>query len=197
MELAVVIVSMFLLFTAPAQYFVAATFVSTSCMMAAAFASGAFRGRWKAPLRGIALGLATAAVLYAIFALGAVAIDALHPFGVTSASESSIYALIASPSNPLYLQVAVLLFDSVGYESFFRVVLQNRLQARLGVVAPFAVALLDAGLHAVSLNPIWVGGTLVTDIVWGLTYYYGKGARASFTSHFVWDLVIFVIRPVM
>lgn len=192
-----VVASMLLLFTVPAQYFVAATFVSTSCMMAAAFANGAFIGRWKTPFRGIAFGLATAAGLYAIFALGAAAIDALHPFGITSASESSIYSLIASPSNPTYLQVAVLLFDSAGYESFFRGVLQSRLQARLGVGALIAVALFDAGLHAVTLNPIWVGGTLVTDLVWGLTFYYGKGARASFTSHFVWDLVIFVIRPVM
>jgi membrane protease YdiL (CAAX protease family) len=55
---------------------------------------------------------------------------------------------------------------------------------------------LDAAIHILTLNPIWVGGTFVTDLVWGATYYYGRGLQSSFLSHFVWDLAIFVVRPV-
>ena len=194
--LAVVVASMVVLFTVPRGYFVGATFASTACMLVAAYALGAVRPSGGPLYLALGLGVASAGVLYLIFYAGGAAIDAFHPLGITSASESTVYSLIASPSNPLVLQVLVLIFDSAGYESFFRGVLQERLQSRLGVSAAPCVALIDAGLHVVTLNPIWIGGTFVTDLVWGLTYYWGSGLTASFTSHFLWDLAIFVVRPV-
>jgi membrane protease YdiL (CAAX protease family) len=194
--LAVVLASMLALFTLPSGYFVAATFLSTTCMLVSAFFLGGLKVPSKVRPSSVLMGLGTAAVLYFVFYVGGAGIDLLHPFGVTSASEASIYSLVASPSNPLYVQVLLLLFDSAGYEAFFRGVLQNRLQAKVGPGAVVVVALFDAGVHVVSLNPIWVGGTFVTDLVWGLAYYYGRGVQASFTSHFVWDLAIFIVRPV-
>jgi membrane protease YdiL (CAAX protease family) len=194
--LVVVIASMIFLFTVPREYFAAATFVSTGCMIVVAFLLGAIGTGTRLRYASLVLGLASAAVLYFVFYLGGAAVDSLHPFGVTSASEGSIYSLIASPSNPLLVQVALLFCDSAGYEAFFRGVLQNRLQAGIGLAAVPAVALLDAGIHLFTLNPIWVGGTFITDVVWGLTCYYGKGTQASFTSHFVWDLAIFIVRPI-
>jgi membrane protease YdiL (CAAX protease family) len=195
--LAVVVVSMLALFTVPRGYFVVMTIVSTSCMVGVAIALGGLRTPARLRYASIGVGLASAAFLYLIFILGGTAVDSLHPLGITSASEASIYSLIASPSNSFYVQVGLLLFDSAGYESFFRGVLQDRLQKRMGIAAAPAVALLDAGLHLATLNPIWVGATFVTDLVWGLTYYYGKGMQASFTTHFVWDLAIFVVRPIV
>ena len=193
--LVIVFASMLLLFTVPPSYFVAATFFSTSCMIVVAYALGALRGRRPPPM-GVLLGVASAALLYGIFYAGAWGVSAYHPFGITSASEASIYSLISSPSKPTYLQVLVLLFDSAGFEAFFRGVLQKRLSARLGLLAAPAVALLDAAIHVATLNPLWVGATFVTDLTWGLTYHYGKGAQSSFASHFVWDVAIFVLRPI-
>lgn len=193
--LVVVVASMVALFTLPSRYFAAATFLSTGCMVVAAYALGALRGRGPIPL-AIAFGAVSALALYLVFYLGGAAIDAFHPLGITSASESSIYSLVSSPSNPLPLQVCLLLFDSAGYESFFRGVLQGRLAPRLGAGAAPAVALFDAALHLVTLNPVWVAGTFVTDLAWGLAYHYGRGTQASFTSHFIWDLAIFIVRPV-
>lgn len=182
------------MFTVPSAYFVAAAFGSTSVMMAAAYALGGLRPERFSP-RAVATGVLSALVLYLVFFLGGAFIDAFHPLGITSASESSIYSLITK-SNPLYLQVVLLFFDSAGYESFFRGVLQNSLTPRLGAASAPAVALVDAGVHLVTLNPVWVVGTFVTDLVWGLTYHYGKGTQASFASHFLWDLAIFIVRPV-
>lgn len=193
--LAAVIASMVLLFEVPSGYFAAATFMATSCMIAAAFALGAGWGNAKPRLRPILIGLASAGALYLIFFLGAAFIDAYHPFGITSASESSVYSLITNPSNPVLLQVLVLLFDSAGFESFFRGVLQNRLQSRFGIAAAPLVAALDACIHILTLNPVWIGGTFLTDLFWGVTYYYGKGLQGSFVSHIVWDLAIFVVHP--
>jgi len=193
--LVIVIVSMLILFTVPRDYFVAATFASTTCMLIGAYGLGGLRVSRPKPA-SIVLGFATAALLYAVFTAGASAVAVLHPFGVTPASEASIYALISSPSGPPQLQVAVLLFDSAGYESFFRGVLQSKLRPRMGVAAAPAVALFDAALHIATLNPLWVGATFVADLIWGLTYHYGRGTQASFTSHLVWDIAIFILRPV-
>jgi len=192
--LVIVIASMLFLFTVPPSYFVEATFVSTSCMIGVAYAQRALPTR-KARLRSIGLGLASAALLYGIFYGGGWLVSTYHPFGITSASETSIYSLISSPANPVYLQAAVLLFDSAGYESFFRGVLQRSLRPRFGVMAAPVVASLDAALHVATLNPLWVGATFVTDLLWGVTYHYG-GTQSSFTSHFVWDIAIFVLRPI-
>jgi len=194
-SLAIVVLSMLLLFTVPAPYFAPATFFSTACMIAAAYVAGALVAR-RPVWRSVVLGLGSAGLLYGIFYVGAWAVSTFHPFGVTAAAETSIYSLIASPSNPVYLQGAVLIFDSAGYEGFFRGVLQQRLSPRLGVMAAPAVALRDAALHVATLNPLWVGATFVTDLVWGVTYHYCGGKQSSFTSHLVWDIAIFVLRPI-
>ena len=192
--LAIVIASMLFLFTVPSSYFVEATFVSTSCMIGAAYAQRALTARHPR-MRSVVLGLASAALLYCIFYGGGLLVSTYHPFGITSAAETSIYSLISSPANPVYLQAVVLLFDSAGYESFFRGVLQRRLRPRFGIVAAPAVASLDAVLHVATFNPLWVGATFVTDLLWGVTYHYG-GIQSSFASHFVWDIAIFILRPI-
>ena len=193
--LAVVVSSMLVLFLIPRGYFVAATLLSTSCMLAASFLVGPLRTRPRLKLFALAAGLSSAVVLYLVFFAGAFALKALIP-SYSAASESSIYSLIASPSNSIPLQVGVLFFDAAGYESFFRGVLQRQLQPRMGVAAAPMVALFDAVIHLATFNLIWVATTFVADLVWGLTYHFGRGFQASFTSHFIWDLAIFVIRPI-
>ncbi|MBI3840415.1 MAG: CPBP family intramembrane metalloprotease [Thaumarchaeota archaeon] len=189
-------VSMVGLFLLPPRYFVVGTFVVTSAMAAAAYSAGAYGKPSVLKPRSIAIGLLSAALLYGVFYAGNAAIVALKPLGLDPAAESAIYGLIASPSNPLALQGLILLFDSLGYESLLRGVVQARLSPRLGVGAAPAVALLDAGLHAATFNPLWVATTFVADLVWGLTYRYGRGLTASTTSHFVWDVAIFIVRPI-
>lgn len=200
--LAVVAASLAALFTLPSKYFVPSTFVATSCMLAASYVMGVRPGLNRAG-RQIAIGLVSATTLYLVFLLGNEGIKALQPFGVGTSSENAIYSLIASPANPLPLQVAVLAFDSAGYEAYFRGVLQRRLQMRLGLAAAPAVAGVDAAIHALALFQVgpataalWVGTTFVADMAWGLTYRYSRGLGGSLTSHFVWDVMVFVILPI-
>jgi len=192
--LACVVAGMLALFLVPGRLFVPVTFVATSVMMLAAYLVGAKGPR--ASLAAVLTGLGSAALLYAVFYGGNLAISTLGIPGLASSSETSVYSLIASPSNPLVLQVGVLAFDAAGYEAFFRGTLQARLERRLGLWAAPTVALLDAGIHIATLNPLWVATTFVADLTWGLTFHYGRDLSASLTSHFVWDLVIFVIRPI-
>jgi membrane protease YdiL (CAAX protease family) len=187
---------MLILFSIPRGYFVAATFLSTSCMLGASVLARPPRNRPKLKLVALAVGLLSACLLYLVFFAGALALKAVIP-GYSAQSEGSIYSLIASSSNPLLLQVGVLLFDAAGYESLFRGVLQKHLQPKMGVAAAPTIALFDAMIHLATFNLIWVATTFVADLVWGLTYYFGRGFQASFTSHFIWDLAIFVVRPIV
>ncbi len=101
----------------------------------------------------IVLGIVSAAALYLVFYLGNAGYRRPSILsGISASTESSIYSLIASPSNPLYLQVGVLAFDAVGYESFFRGVLQTRLEPRFGAGSLFLVALIDASIHIITLT---------------------------------------------
>jgi membrane protease YdiL (CAAX protease family) len=194
--LLVVAASLAVLFIVPQAYFIAATYAATTCMIVVTYLLTRYRGLFRPGAATVAFGLVTAVALYLIFYLGNLGVNALHPFGMSTSNENSIYSLIASPSNPLYSQVAVLGFDAVGYESFFRGVLQTRLEPRMGIGSVFLVALIDALLHVITLNPLWVVTTFIADSVWGLTYYYSKDLTSSMTSHFVWDLVIFVLLPI-
>ncbi len=193
---AIVGAAMVALFLLPARYFVPATFMVTAFMMGTAFWVGGYARVPKPTVAAVVLGLASAGVLYAVFFAGNWAIMTFQFPGIGRSNANAIYALIASPSSPLALQVAVLAFDAVGYESFFRGVLQRKLQPRLGVGAAPAVAALDAALHLATFNPLWVATTFIADLVWGLTYYRANNLTASLTSHFVWDLAIFIVRPI-
>ncbi|MDG6916405.1 MAG: CPBP family intramembrane metalloprotease [Nitrososphaerota archaeon] len=194
--LAVVAAGMMPLFVLPGRDFSLSTFIATGCMAAVAVWSGGYR-RLFAP-RGwtLALGAVAAAGLYALFYAGNLAITAFHPLGVGAQAEASIYALIASSGNPLPLQVLVLACDSVGFESYFRGTLQTYAAPRLGPAAPFAVAAVDALVHAVSLNVLWVVSTFLADSVWGLTYYRTGDLSSSMLSHFIWDVAIFMVAPI-
>jgi membrane protease YdiL (CAAX protease family) len=191
---AAVVASMCVLFTVPPGAFVPATFVSTSCMIAASWSLG-LRWRGTPTLRAVLAGLASAAALYLVFAAGDAWIKAFHPLGIGAESAASIYSLIVSPGNAVYTQVAVLLFDSAGYESFFRGVLQARLKPRLGPGSAAAVAAFDAAVHIMTLNPLWVATTFVADLAWGLTFHYSGRLSASFVSHLAWDLAVFLAFP--
>lgn len=184
------------LFVLPGDEFALSTVIATSVMAAVAVASGGYRRLFSPTPKTVALGLVSAALLYGLFFLGNEAIVAFHPFGLGGSSESSIYGLIASPGNPLPLQIVILAFDALGFESYFRGTLQSRLAPRLGRASPFAAAAFDALVHVASLNPLWVVATFIVDSVWGVTLSRTGDLTASMTSHFVWDIAIFVILPI-
>jgi membrane protease YdiL (CAAX protease family) len=192
----VVVASMVVLLLVPPRLFVIATFVATTCMTLASVAVGGYSSLIRPSPKSIAVGLGIAVLLYLIFIAGNAGIAAMHPFGISSSNENSIYSLIASPSNPWYIQLLVLVFDAVGYESYFRGILQQRLSGRIGVAAPVATAALDAAIHLLSMNPLWVASTFIVDTSWGLGYRYTRDLTCNVVSHFVWDILIFVLFPI-
>jgi len=198
----VVVAALLALFLVPREFFIPLTFGATSFMIVVAYFGGTFKRERSPRGRQVLIGVSSAAVLYAIFYFGALFVKVAQPLGISPGAESSIYSLISSPANPLFLQVGVLLFDSVGYESYFRGTLLKGLQTRYSFWGVFAVAFFDALLHLAALYrypgiaPLWSATTFIADSVWGLTYYYSRSLLSSFTSHFVWDVTIFLVAPI-
>jgi membrane protease YdiL (CAAX protease family) len=183
------------MFTTPHSYFVPASFVSTISMIAVTF----LLGRFGSTVRGFssirfAVGILTAVVLYLIFLGGNAFLRDYAPFGISASNEGGIYSLFAGTPIPLLL--VVLAFDAVGFESYFRGNLQRWLQPKIGLAGVFLVAALDASIHFSTMNPLFPATTFIADSVWGLNYYYTKDLYSNISSHFFWDLLVFVLLPI-
>jgi membrane protease YdiL (CAAX protease family) len=194
----IVFLAMLLLFLpSGSPYFVDGVFLSTVCMIGVALWLTEYSRLFRPTLRNLSIGILAAFALYGVFYGGNALIQSLKPLGIQTSNESAIYSLISS--HQIALQIVILALDAVGFESYFRGTLQNRLAMSLKskpVASVFLAAFVDSAIHLVSLNPLWVITTFVADSVWGLTYFYTKDLSSSIASHFLWDVVIFVFLPI-
>jgi len=163
-----------------------------SCV--AYFLSGQSGEKFRPGMWRVALGIALAFVLYAIFLGGNLALKSLNLFGVSGSNEQSIYGLFSGTPN--LLLVVVFALDAIGFESFFRGNLQTIFSKRIGIGAVFLVAVIDAAIHLSTMNPLFPATVIVADSVWGLNYYITKDLYSNIASHFLWDLMVFVLLPI-
>src|SRR5271169_6638902 len=81
-----VLTSMMALFLLPPGLFVAATFASMSCMIAATYVLTRYSGLFRPRAASLGLGFVSAAALYLLFYLGNAGIVALHPLGLSAST---------------------------------------------------------------------------------------------------------------
>ncbi len=161
-------------------------------------ADGGYGQRLKADLRSgwprkLVLGVLSAAVLYAVFAVGRFVALELFPFA--SAGIADIYRLKQGPGT---FRIALLLglLIGPGEEIYWRGFLQDRASAHLGPRRGFwLTALLYALVHVASGNVMLVLAAGVCGFFWGLTYRIFRSPVLNAVSHAVWGLAIFVIWP--
>ena len=67
---------------------------------------------------------------------------------------------------------------------------------KIGIGAVFLVAVIDAAIHISTLNPLFPATVIVADSVWGLNFYFTKDLYSNIASHFLWDVLIFIIIPI-
>ncbi len=143
--------------------------------------------------RDLALGLAAAGVLYAVFALGRIVVGRLVP--VASAQIGSVYVLRSQA--PWWL-IAVLLICVIapGEELFWRGLVQWGLVRRLGPALGWAVATgIYGGVHIAAANPMLIVAALAAGGFWGLLYLRIGRLAPLVVSHIVWDLAVFLVLP--
>ncbi len=192
---AIVALTMVEMFTIPKQYFIFGSIVSTSSMTCVAYLLSNQTGeKFRRGLWRIAVGIIVAFILYGIFLFGNLAVTNLKLFGVSGANEQTIYGLFSGA--PIPLLVFVFALDAIGFESFFRGNLQTIFSRRIGIGAVFLVAAIDAAIHLSTLNPLFPATVIVADSIWGLNYSFTKNIYSNIISHFLWDLMVFLIFPI-
>jgi membrane protease YdiL (CAAX protease family) len=147
----------------------------------------------SAPLRKIAIGLASAALLYAVFAAGRLLALRLFPFAAPGIA--GVYALRSG--QPL-LRVALLiaLVIGPGEELFWRGFFQHNVAETAGRRRGFVLtALLYASVHLAAGNVMLVLAAAVCGVFWGWLYLRYRSPLANVVSHTIWDLAVFVAFP--
>lgn len=147
----------------------------------------------SAPLRKIGIGIASAAVLYAVFAAGRLLALRLFPFA--AAGIGSVYALKSGvPLLRVVLLIALVI--GPGEELFWRGFFQASVAETTGRRrALFLTALLYSAVHLSSGNMMLVLAAAVCGFFWGWLYLRFRSPLANVVSHTLWDLGVFVIFP--
>ncbi|MGI0090596.1 MAG: CPBP family glutamic-type intramembrane protease [Nitrososphaerales archaeon] len=191
----IVSLTMVEMFTIPHGYFVLGAIVSTSTMTCVALLLKVSKSQFRWSAWRIGTGIAMAGLLYLVFAAGNYAIKNYSMTGIHPSNEGSIYGLFAGVPAPLTIGFFVL--DAIGFETYFRGNLQQRIfSPRIGVGSVFLVAMIDALIHFSSLNPLFPATTFVADMIWGLNYYLTKDLNSTIACHFLWDMLVFVVFPI-
>jgi membrane protease YdiL (CAAX protease family) len=146
-----------------------------------------------ATAKKIILGLASAAALYLLFALGGEL--ARIVFSSAGTAIRRVYAFKAGfSSGRIFL--LMLLVIGPGEEIFWRGFLQSRWQAGLGGSKGWlAASALYAAVHAGSGNFILVLAAAAGGLFWGWLFSRYRSIFLNTTSHIIWDVAIFLIRP--
>lgn len=135
--------------------------------------------------REVALGLASAAGLYAVFRAGDAVAREVMPRGTEEIGD--IYALRALRSKE---EIAARLGLVIGpaEELFWR----GFVQGRAGFLRTTAFY---GGVHVVTGNATLIGAATVAGAYWGLLRAAGMPLGALVVSHVAWDIWIFLIAP--
>jgi membrane protease YdiL (CAAX protease family) len=147
------------------------------------------RGSW----RKVGLGLASAAVLYGVFAAGRAVSLRVFPFA--GAGIDSVYAL-KSGVGPLRVVLLLALVIGPGEELVWRGFLQENAQKRFGRLAGFVVtAIFYTAVHVASGNVMLILAAGVCGVFWGWMYTAWRSPLLNAVSHTLWDLLVFVLFP--
>lgn len=158
----------------------------------ALLASPAARGTRIRPM-DVALGLASAATLYATFKAGDVFARRFVPGG--DADIRDIYALrTLRPKAEIGARLATVIAPAE--ELFWRGLVAEALMARFGRWRGGALgAVAYGGVHVVTGNFTLFGAASIAGAHWAALYAAGMPLGALVVSHMAWDIWIFLVQP--
>jgi len=144
-------------------------------------------------LQKVLIGAASAAALYAVFAVGRVVALRVFPFAASGIGR--VYALKAGTSL-LRIGLLIGLVIGPGEELFWRGFFQERVGATTKPGAGFALAaLIYTTIHLASGNIMLVAAAAVCAVFWGWLYLSFRSPLMNVVSHTLWDLLVFVLLP--
>ncbi len=141
----------------------------------------------------VLIGLASAALLYALFMLGDWAASSLLPF-----ATEQVGGIYAMKSQMPSLTIGLLLVFIIGpaEEIFWRGFLQDRLGERYGRMRGWLVmGIIYGAVHLWAMNFMLFAAALICGLFWGAMFMRWKSLVPVIISHAVWDVAIFVLLP--
>jgi uncharacterized protein len=143
--------------------------------------------------KDVALGLASAATLYATFKAGDRFARRFVPGG--DAEIRDIYTLrTLRPKSEIATRLATVIGPAE--ELFWRGLVQESLMARYGRWPGAALAAMAyGGVHVVTGNFTLFGAAGIAGVHWCVLYAAGVPLGALVVSHVTWDLWIFLVQP--
>lgn len=145
--------------------------------------------------RDIVIGVASALALYAIFWVGRHIAVTIFPFA--SAQITSVYA---NREQLDLIWIGLLLFFLVGpsEEIFWRGFVQRWLSEHFSLLgALLTTTAIYACVHIWTLNLTLIIAAAVVGLFWGWLYQRERSLISVMLSHALWDLLIFVLFPLM
>ena len=142
----------------------------------------------------IAIGFASAILLYAIFWVGNALSTQLFHF-----ARPEIAGIYSTRAQASPLAIGLLLFFWVGpaEEIFWRGFVQERLYGRYGRTGGYLIAsVIYAAIHVFGFNFMLFMASLICGLFWGAMYVRYRSVWPGLISHSVWDVLIFVVIPV-
>ncbi|MBY0144678.1 CPBP family intramembrane glutamic endopeptidase [Neobacillus niacini] len=142
----------------------------------------------------ISMGVLSGLLLYALFWLGVQIFDLFNlPF------EKSIKNLYRWFAPTLFWQyLALILVAAPGEELFWRGFIQKRLLRYFGPVGSITIgALLYSSVHIYSGTFILMLAAFLSGLLWGALYMWKKSMPLVIVSHIVFDIMIFIILPLI
>lgn len=163
-------------------------------LMSLTFGKG-LRRHFTLNIRDIALGIASAALLWGIFYIG----DWLSSmmFDFADRQVDSIYGM-KEGSDLTLVGLALLTLIGPAEEIFWRGYIQQYFEEKKGKWWALAItSLIYALVHIWSFNFMLIMAALVCGIFWGLLYAYNKNLLTIIISHAVWDAAVFLWFPIV
>ena len=143
--------------------------------------------------RAVRIGLISAALLYAIFALGNTLSGWLFRFAPQQVS--AIYD-IRHEGSPLAMTLVLFFITSPAEEFFWRGFIQRRFMHRFGGKAGWLLAVcVYAGVHVFSGNLMLVMAALTAGLCWGWLYWKTGSLAPCILSRFFWTVPVYILWP--
>ena len=148
---------------------------------------------YRINLKSLAIGLASAALLYFIFWLGKSLTTILFSFA--SHQIGAIYG--KGEGTPTWVIILLLFFVTGPCEEiYWRGYLQRQLMNHLGGWKGWLLAtILYAGVHLWSFNLMLIGAAGIAGAFWGAMYWRLGKLGPVIISHSLWSSVIFAVFP--
>ncbi|HQB28201.1 MAG TPA: type II CAAX endopeptidase family protein [Paludibacter sp.] len=155
-----------------------------------------FLHQFNFSVKEVTLGLVSAAALYGIFYLGNYLSTAWFDFA--KPQIGSIYTLKAG-TNPYVIGILLIALIAPAEEIFWRGFIQRAIGVKYGDwIAFFTTTLIYAFVHIWSFNFMLIMAALVCGAFWGLLFIYNKkNITALIISHAVWDVMVFIVVPIV